>query len=202
MEVLSRPTLKRRRSEIEDNICDAFSKLDNIIISLSEKIENKTSYNDFEFLDDAEDVVEDIWEYINIFNNMKIDSNHSSDIKDYWLYIREFVPLVLQFPGHFASFSDEDFTDALETVIYRNVFNLADSYQECMSSLYLWNEEKVYPASNFVENHRVLGVSINDDIDKNIFRIFNLYNQAMESMFNNYTETSHENIERGLLIDM
>ena len=185
MEVLSRST-----------------ELDIVIISLSEKIENKKSYNDFEFIEDAKDVVEDLWEYINIFNNMKIYSKNSYDLKDYWLYIREFLPLVLQFPGHFASFSDEDFTDALETVIYRNVFNLADSYQECMSNISLWKDVKVYPVSNFIEKHRALGISINDDIDKSIFRIFNLYNKAMELMFHNYTETEHEFIERALLIDM
>ena len=199
MEVLSRPTLKRRRSVIED---DYFSKLDIIIISLSEKIEDRSSYNDFKFLEDAEDIVEDLWEYIYTFNKIKIDDTHSSYLKDYWLYIREFLPLVLQFPSHFASFSDEDFTDELETGIYRIVFNLADSYEECMSSLYLWNDEKIYPLSTFIENHKILGISINDNIDKNIFRIFNLYNNAMESMFKNYTEERHDNVERGLLIDM
>lgn len=195
MEVLNIHSKKCFLQE-EKNIENLVVKLDSIIFRIILKSEKRNNYTEFVRLSDSKEIIEKIWEYIHIVNN----NMNLPELGVYWLYIREYLPLVLEFPYLFVTFEDERFVKALEKIIHRK-FNMDDPFSKQISDLTSWNSEKIIPLVKFLKKHEDLNI-LDDDSNRNISRIVKSYVKAVNSVFDNYDENMYNIVKRGLLISI
>jgi len=161
------------------------SRIEDIMYLIRQASGNRMDYRDFEYFSDSMNIVPHIWRYIELINDNKndIEIEHISNIRQYWLEFRNFLPLVFKFPdGYMENDSDNRVIDSFKTLIVSTIVDKEDTYDEQLNKLNNWSRE-VSKIENFVNFHNYSSILQDNDVkDLNIMRILKTYILALNQV--------------------
>jgi len=161
------------------------SRIEDIMYLIRQASGNRMDYRDFEYFSDSMNIVPHIWRYIELINDNKndIEIEHISNIRQYWLEFRNFLPLVFKFPDEYMeNDSDNRVIDSFKTLIVSTIVDKEDTYDEQLNKLNNWSRE-VSKIENFVNFHNYSSILQDNDVkDLNIMRILKTYILALNQV--------------------
>lgn len=173
---------------------------------------DKKSYKEFLAFDEAYEVNEYLLKFIDIFN--KLDSSSLNDnidiVRFHWKSIRNYLPLLLEFPSSFVEENDDDFSNSLEgsiLIVMTYYMQQYTSYTEgligCDDRVNYFNsiiDRILNPVDNLLKVHEKLNIIPGDNIDLQIVRIFKIYRSTLENMISECNQEELEEIHKRIMM--
>ena len=188
MLTMASSTNKSKSSNSDREVNESFVLLYKFASLVRKHAKERNTFRDFHTILDGKEVTENLLNYIHKFNSIDFSNikENLEIIKIHWESIRNYLPLLLKYPVSFTDREDTRFLKSLKNSIVFSVPPEANTSSEFIHSL-RFNRITIDILKEFVHAHEILGIFSKDEVDIKIFRIIDLYNVALNEVFEEYS---------------
>ena len=190
-------TNKSKSSNSDQEINESFVLLYNFASLVRMHAKERNTFRDFPTILDGKEVTENLLKYIHIFNNIDFSNiqENLEIIKIHWEYIRNYLPLLLEYPFSFTDHEDARFVRSLKNSIVFSIPPEVSSSSEFIHNLRC-NRITIDILKGFIHVHEKLGIFPKDEVDIEISRIIDLYNVALNEVFEENTSELFDEVDK------
>lgn len=169
----------------------------NLLEQIRVSTQGKSSYLDFKKKSEQTQVIKYLWPYIYTILELKLGEirEYYDDIKNGWSYIRDFLPLIFEFPSQYGLLGEKELIESLTASLDINVpTDVMYDFVGTTNFFKYMKEEKYNPVSEFFIKHESLSFFLNDAKDKDIKKIITSYGRSIDGLLELYTEDTFNDI--------